>query len=71
MKGLNVFIFGWILTLLITSCAAKKNKYIETNKVHLQHIEEVVETIQKPLPPPQPSPEVFVADIKGKRDDLD
>lgn len=71
MRGLNVFIFGCILTLLITSCAAKKNKYIETNKVHTQHIEEVVEAIQKPLPPPQPSPEVFVADIKGKRDDLD
>src|SRR5690606_22371049 len=27
--------------------------------------------IQKPLPPPQPSPEVFIADIEGKRNDLE
>lgn len=76
-KSANLLIFGYILLLLVSSCAAKKNKYAETNKVHTQHVEEAAETIKKPLPPPQlpppstPSPEVFVADVEGKRSDLD
>jgi len=71
MKGLNLFIFGCVFVVFVSSCASKKNKYAETNKIHTKHIEEAVELIQKPLPPQMPSPEVFVADIKGKRQDLD
>ena len=77
-KSANLLIFAYILLLLVSSCAAKKNRYAETNKVHTQHVEEAAETIKKPLPPPQlpppatsPSPEVFVADAEGKRSDLD
>jgi len=71
MKGLNLLILGCILMLFAGSCASKKNKYAETNKIHTKHVEEAVDAIQKPLPPQMPSPEVFVADIKGKRGDLD
>lgn len=79
-KSANLLIFGYILILLVSSCAAKKNKYAKTNKVHTQHVEEAAETIKEPLPPPQlpppepeesPSPEIFVADVEGKRSDLD
>jgi len=70
MRGVNLFVLS-LLLVVISSCASKRNKYAETNKIHTKHVEEVAETIKKPLPPQLPSPEVFVADIKGKRGDLD
>ena len=48
--------------LVANGCAAKK-KYAETNKIHRQHVEEVVAEIAKPLPPPAViSSTVFPAD---------
>lgn len=71
MKSLNLFIIAFLSLSLVASCASKKNQYAETNKVHVQQVEKAAETIKEPLPPPQPSPEVFVADAEGKRSDLD
>lgn len=70
MKGIQLSLFACLFLTLMSSCATK-NKYADTNKIHTKHVEEVAEVISKPLPPPMPSPEVFVADVKGKRDDLD
>ncbi len=63
-----------LVGMLLMGCAAK-NKFAETNKVYTKNVEIATETIKEPLPPPlppsMPSPEVFVADIEGKRDDLE
>lgn len=68
-RYLRVEIIGLLFALFLASCST--NKYAKTNKIYTQHVKEVVEVIQEPLPPPSPSPELFVAGIEGKRDDLD
>src|SRR5690606_21429944 len=70
MRGVTLFVIS-LLFVVISSCASKRNKYAETNKIHTKHVEEVAESIKKPLPPQMPSPQVSIADIKGKRQDLD
>lgn len=71
MRGTKLVVYSFLFALIVSSCASKRNKYAATNKVHKQHVEEAADAIKKPLPPQIPSPEVFVADEKGKRDDLD
>lgn len=69
MKDFRIGIIGFLLAWSFASCST--NKYAKTNKIYTQNVKEMAEVIQEPLPPPTPSPEVFVAGIEGKRDDLD
>lgn len=76
----KLFLLIGVGGMLLMGCAAK-NKFAETNKVYTKNVEKAAETIKEHLPPPQPpalpavsvapSPEVFVADVDGKREDLD
>lgn len=69
MRMLRIGVVGFSLSLFLASCST--NKYAKTNQVYTQHVKEMTEVIEEPLPPPTPSPELFVPGIEGKREDLD
>ena len=72
MRGYVVIV---VVILCTVACKAKRvNRYAETNRVHEQHLEEVVAEISKPLPAPIPAPPaVFPPDtlVEGARRDLE
>lgn len=71
------------LVLLWGFSACSSNRYARTNKVYKKGTKELAEKIQEPLPAPLPparvnddstnleSPAVYVAEVEGKRQDLD
>lgn len=70
MKVFRIEILGVLFSLFFVSCST--NRFAKTNKVYTHTVQEMVEVIKEPLPPPTlPSPEEFIAKIEGKREDLD
>lgn len=69
MKMVRIGVIGCSLALFLASCST--NKYAKTNQVYTEHVKEMTEVIEEPLPPPTPSPELFIPGIEGKREDLD
>lgn len=69
MRMVRVGVIGFSLSLLLASCST--NKYAKTNQIYTKQVKEMTEVIEEPLPPPTPSPELFVPGVEGKREDLD